>query len=73
MKAVIAIDSDFDHEVVDVFLLLHSNGYTDITWLKGFDDIEWEAAELYANEVAKTLSIEYVGEDLNYFGEKING
>jgi tRNA U34 2-thiouridine synthase MnmA/TrmU len=58
MKAWIQTTPDFDYEVIDVYLVIKS----ELLHLKGFNDDEWEEAMKFAEEVAATLGIEYIGE-----------
>ena len=50
--------NDWDHEVIDVFLLV---GDEEIH-MKGFDEFEWREAEEFAQKIANSLNIEYVGD-----------
>ena len=50
--------NDWDHEVIDVFLSVDDEEY----WIKGFDDVEWEIAKVFAESFAKSLNIEFVGD-----------
>lgn len=62
MKAWIQTTPDFEYEVVDVLLGIDTGEETTATWIKGFDDDEWEQAEQFARELAKLLHCEYIGE-----------
>ena len=48
----------WDYEVIDVYLGVDSKEY----YIKGFDDVEWETAEVFAETFAKSLNIEFVGD-----------
>lgn len=60
MKAWIQTTPDFDYEVVDVYLCIVKGRR--LLRLEGFDDVDWEQAKQFANEVAEELGIEYIGE-----------
>lgn len=63
MKAEICLVIDFDHEVIDVELRIQEGtSRTRYVWIRGFEETEYQLAELYGQELAKVLSIEYVGE-----------
>ena len=69
MKAYVAIQPDFEHEVQDVVLIIEDQNFKRTCWISGFDDVEWEAANAFAEKVAKTLSVEFVGEIEEYIDE----
>lgn len=60
MKAWIQTTPDFEYEVIDVYLGIKS--IDELIHLKGFNEDEWREAEQFAQNVATTLGIEYVGE-----------
>ena len=62
MKAWIQTTPDFDNEVIDVILCIKPYGEVRYLWIAGFDDEEWEEAVEFAEEHAKALDIEYIGE-----------
>ena len=62
MKAWIQTTPDFDYEVVDVLLCIDTGDELIATGIKGFDDIDWEKSVKFAEDLAKTLNIEYIGE-----------
>lgn len=62
MKAWIQTTPDFEYEVVDVILCIEDAENIITTWITGFDDIDWEKAVKFAEDLAKTLNIEYIGE-----------
>lgn len=62
MKAWIQTTPDFEYEVVDVILCIEDGENIITTWITGFDDVDWEKAVKFAEDLAKTLNIEYIGE-----------
>ena len=62
MKAWVQTTPDFEYEVVDVLLGLQVGDDVTTTWIKGFDDDEWEQAEQFARDLAALLHCEYIGE-----------
>lgn len=59
MKAVfVCTKTDWDHDVIDVFLIVKEKKY----YIKGFNDVEWEEAEQFAKDFAQSLEVEYVGD-----------
>lgn len=62
MKAFICTKQDWEYEVIDVFLVLENEGIKEERDIRGFDDFEWEEANKFAEELAKLLSIEFVGD-----------
>lgn len=62
MKAYICTKQDWEYEVIDVFLVLENEGLKEERDIRGFDDFEWEEADKFAQLLAKTLSIEFVGD-----------
>lgn len=62
MKAYICTKQDWDYEVVDVFLVIENEGLKEEKGIRGFDDFEWEEANKFAELLAETLSIEFVGD-----------
>lgn len=49
---------DWEHEVIDVFLVVNDQHFD----LKGFDDIEWEAAHKFAHDISEALDIPNLGD-----------
>lgn len=62
MKAWVQTTPDFEYEVVDVILGLQVGEDVTATWIKGFDDVDWEQAEQFARDLATLLHCEYIGE-----------
>lgn len=62
MKAWIQTTPDFEYEVDDVILCIEDGENIITTWITGFDDVDWEKAVKFAEDLAKTLNIEYIGE-----------
>jgi hypothetical protein len=62
MKAWVQTTPDHENEVTDVLLCIKTDDKVRYAWINGFDDDEWEEAVKFAEDLAKTLSIEYVGE-----------
>ena len=62
MKAFICTKQDWEYEVIDVMLTIEDGVEVRDHNLKGFDDFEWKKADAYAEEVAKLLNIEFVGD-----------
>lgn len=62
MKIYVAIQPDLEYEVDDVVLVVEDGVWKNVCWVKGFDDIEWEEANAFAEKLAKTLGVEFVGE-----------
>jgi hypothetical protein len=58
MKPYICIKCDWDYKVIDVFLITEDEELH----LKGFDEEEWREAQEYAERIADSLNIEYVGD-----------
>lgn len=58
MKNWIQTTPDFDYEVIDVYLVIDDK---ELFWLKGFDDVEWKEAIDFAEGIARSLGIEYIG------------
>jgi hypothetical protein len=59
MKAWIQTTPDFECEIVDVYLGIKS--MEALIRLDGFNGDEWKEAEIFAEEVAAALGIEYIG------------
>jgi hypothetical protein len=49
---------DWDHDVIDVFLVTDGVEYQ----LKGFDDVDWEEADAFVEQIAKNLNIDNMGD-----------
>lgn len=63
MKAFICTKQDWEYEVIDVMLTIeHDDGIIEDSNIRGFDDFEWEKANEFAEDLAKLLSIEFVGD-----------
>lgn len=68
LTAYVATQADLEYEVDDVIIIIHegepnSDGFVERrSWVRGFDDHEWEQAREYAENLAKTLGIEFIGE-----------
>jgi hypothetical protein len=62
MKPYLCVKSDFDNEVIDLFLVFKVQGVVFEKWIQGFDDIEWQAALDFAHEVAHVLNVPFVGD-----------
>ena len=58
MKPYICTKNDWDYEVIDVFLVTQDEELH----LKGFDDVEWREANSFAERIADSLNIEFVGD-----------
>ena len=58
MKSYICTKNDWDYEVIDVFLVTQDEELH----LKGFDDVEWLEANSFAERIADSLNIEFVGD-----------
>lgn len=54
----ICLKNDWDHELIDVFLVI---GDEEIH-MGAFDDVEWREAEEFAQKIANSLDIEFVGD-----------
>jgi hypothetical protein len=50
---------DWDYGIVDVFLIVDK---IDDFFLKGFDDVDWQKADEYAESIATVLNLEFVGD-----------
>lgn len=48
------IEPDFDHKVDDVVMIIDGEK----SWIKGFDDDEWEETKAFAEKLAAQLGIE---------------
>jgi hypothetical protein len=59
MKPYICTKTDWDYEVIDVFLVIEN---MDDIHLKGFDDVDWQKADEYAESIASMLNLEFVGD-----------
>jgi hypothetical protein len=66
MKAYIAKRPDLEYEVDDVVLVIEEDGQKIICRIKGFNDYEWEEASAFAEKLAQTLGIEFIGEIEEY-------
>lgn len=62
MKTWIQTTPDFDHEVVDVFICIDTDDEVITSWVRGYDDVDWEQAQRFAEELATVLNCEYIGE-----------
>ena len=62
MKAWVQTTPDFEYEVVDVLLGIQVGDDVTTTWIRGFDDDEWEQAEQFARDLSVLLHCEYIGE-----------
>jgi uncharacterized protein YutD len=64
MKSYIYNKTDWDHEVIDVFLGLFDDGEEPVEELrlKGFYDVEWREAEEFAKMVSEAINVEYIGD-----------
>ena len=54
----ICTKQDWDHDVIDVSLVTGGVEYQ----LEGFDDVDWFEAEAFAEQIAKNLNIDNVGD-----------
>ena len=70
MKVEVCFKSDFDHEVMDVMLRIEDQGEVRDVWVKGFDEVDWEQVNPYANKLAAALGIEYIGEVVDEYEEE---
>ena len=59
MKPYVCTKTDWEYDVIDVFLIIES---MDDIHLKGFDDVEWREADDYAKAIATVLNLEFVGD-----------
>lgn len=59
MKPYICTKMDWDYGIVDVFLIVDK---IDDFFLKGFDDVDWQKADEYAESIASILNLEFVGD-----------
>lgn len=62
MKAFVCTKQDWEYEVIDVMLTIEVNGIEKDHNIEGFDDFECEKANTFAEELAKLLNIEFVGD-----------
>ena len=64
MKAYIYTKNDWDYEVIDVFLGIYDDNDELLIErdIKGFDDVEWKEANEFAEELSKTLNIDFIGD-----------
>lgn len=64
MKAVVYIKNDWDYEVIDVWLGIYNHDGTPVDEhsVMGFDESDWQQANQFAETLAKTLNIEFVGD-----------
>lgn len=76
IKVFVAVQADLEYEVDDVMIVIQegNEGEEDFVerrcWVRGFDDVDWTEANAYAEELAKTLGVEFVGEIAEeYVGE----
>ena len=71
MKAYIAKQYDLENEIVDIVLILECPE-TRVSWIKGYDDVDWEEADKFAGELAKILNCKYLGEYYEEYTEDEN-
>lgn len=64
MKTYIYKKTDWEYDVIDVFLGLFNDGVEPVEefHLKGFDDVEWREAEEFAKMVSEAINVEYIGD-----------
>lgn len=53
----ICIKNDWDHEVIDALLVVGEEEF----YMKAFDEVEWREAEEFAEKIANSLNIEFIG------------
>ena len=58
MKPYICKKMDWEYSVVDVFLVIDDVEYN----IKGFDEDDWQESENFAESLAKSLNILYIGD-----------
>lgn len=58
MKPYICKKMDWDWNVIDIILFVDDVEYN----IKGFDEDEWQEAENFAESLANSLNIVYVGD-----------
>ena len=56
MKIEIHKTPDFDNEIIDVSISIDGSD----CWVKGFDGVDWEEADKFANELATQLNLKIV-------------
>jgi hypothetical protein len=54
----ICTKQDWDHDVIDVFIVTDGVEY----YLRGFDGFDWKEAEILAEQIAKNLNIDNMGD-----------
>ena len=54
----ICLKTDWDHEVIDMFLVVDDEEIH----MKGFDEVEWREAQEFAQKIANSLNVEFVGD-----------
>jgi hypothetical protein len=57
-NSYICAKQDWDYDVIDVFLVTDGVEYG----IKGFDDVDWKEAEVFAVQLAKNLNIDNMGD-----------
>jgi hypothetical protein len=60
MKIWVQTETDFDNEVIDISIVIEEGDTVKYCWVCGFDENDWQQADVYAELLSKTLGCEVV-------------